>query len=272
MKPVLTIAGSDCSGGAGIQADLKTMTVHGVYGMSAITALTAQNTGGVSGIQTISPSFLEEQLERIFEDIPPIAVKIGMIGNSELTTVIANIIKKYKPPFVVVDPVMVATSGANLSTNPAVETLINELLPLATLITPNLYELGQLITSIDSSFNTSSITTSESMLEIAKALVHYTNANVLAKGGHLTDSASDLLYCTDGTYHWFHGKRFANPNTHGTGCTLSSAIASHLALGYSLKESVQRSKDYVAGAIAANMKLGHGHGPLNHCYSIQTRI
>lgn len=266
MKPVLTIAGSDCSGGAGIQADLKTMTVHGVYGMSAITALTAQNTRGVTGIQTVSPAFLEEQLDRIFEDIPPVAVKVGMIGTPELTTVIARIIRKYKPPFVVVDPVMIATSGAHLSTNPSTKALITELFPLATLITPNLYELGALISLMDPSFNPSSITTSETMLEAAQILSHSAKTHVLAKGGHLTQSASDLLYCTDDSYHWFHAERFTNPNTHGTGCTLSSAIAAHLALGYCLKESVKRSKDYVAGAIAANLKLGLGHGPLNHCY------
>ncbi|MEG0152769.1 MAG: bifunctional hydroxymethylpyrimidine kinase/phosphomethylpyrimidine kinase [Cellulosilyticaceae bacterium] len=260
MKAVLTIAGSDCSGGAGIQADLKTMTIHQVYGMSAITALTAQNTLGVSAIQMVSPEFLLEQLERIFEDIPPDAVKIGMIGSAELTQVIVHTLKKYKPPFVVVDPVMVATSGANLSTLNANKTLLLDLLPLATLITPNLYELEQLTQA-------SPILTKSQMVEAAKILSHTTGTAILAKGGHLTEEASDLLYLKDDTLHWFEGKRYLTTNTHGTGCTLSSAIACYLALGHTLSESVKRSKDYVAGAIADGMNLGKGNGPLNHCYT-----
>lgn len=261
MKTVLTIAGSDCSGGAGIQADLKTMTAHKVYGMSAITALTAQNTQGVSGIISVSPEFLTEQLERIFEDIPPVAVKIGMIGDACLTYAIVDILKKYKPAYIVVDPVMVATSGATLSSNETRDAMLHHLLPLATLITPNLYELANLT-------ETTTIRDKETMLEIARTLAHQTGTHVLAKGGHLTETASDLLYLADDTFTWFDGKRYQSTNTHGTGCTLSSAIASNLALGYSLSDSVKLGKEYVAGAIADGLSLGHGNGPLNHCYRL----
>lgn len=262
MKTVLTIAGSDCSGGAGIQADLKTMTAHSVYGMSAITALTAQNTQGVTGILEVSPDFLAQQLERIFEDIFPDAVKIGMVANAELIHVIAYYLEKYKPHHIIVDPVMIATSGASLSHTASKTALMTNLLPLATLITPNLHELEQLC-------SIPSISTKEDMLKYAEILSRKTHTAVLAKGGHLKDQATDLLYLPNGTAYWYESEKLANPNTHGTGCTLSSAIACNLALGYNLHQSVQLAKDYVTGAIADNLNLGHGNGPLNHCYRLK---
>ena len=262
MKAILTIAGSDCSGGAGIQADLKTITMHCLYGMSAITALTAQNTQGITSILEGPPDFLSKQLECIFQDILPHAVKIGMVANSTLIEVIAYYLDKYRPAHIVIDPVMSATTGSSLNSTSSKEALITQLFPLASLITPNLHELQQL------SFN-NPIHTKSQMLECAKELSLHTGKPILAKGGHLEESASDLLYLPNGTSYWFETEKINNPNTHGTGCTLSSAIACNLALGHTLPISIQYAKDYVTGAISDGLNLGYGNGPLNHCYKIQ---
>ena len=260
MKTALTIAGSDCSGGAGIQADLKTMTMNGVYAMSAITALTAQNTTGVRAIQESTPDFLKQQLDAIFEDIYPDAVKIGMVASSELIRVIADRLRHYEANNIVVDPVMVATSGSALMKDDAVQTLIEELLSISTLVTPNIPE-AQVLSGL-------SIETKEDMIIAAKHIGDNYHCAVLLKGGHSINDANDLLYA-NGELHWFEGKRIDNPNTHGTGCTLSSAIASNLAKGYTLSESVQRAKDYISGALAAMLDLGEGSGPMNHAFDLQ---
>ena len=261
MKTALTIAGSDCSGGAGIQADLKTMTMNGVYAMSAITALTAQNTTGVRAIQESTPDFLKQQLDAIFEDIYPDAVKIGMVASSQLIRVIADRLRYYNAKNVVVDPVMVATSGSALMKNDAVQTLIEELLPVSILVTPNIPE-AQVLSGL-------TIETKEDMVTAAKQIGDSYQCAVLLKGGHSINDANDLLYA-NGEMIWFKGKRIDNPNTHGTGCTLSSAIASNLAKGYTLAESVQRAKDYISGALAAMLDLGKGSGPMNHLFDLNS--
>ena len=260
MKTALTIAGSDCSGGAGIQADLKTMTMNGVYAMSAITALTAQNTTGVRAIQESTPDFLKQQIDAVFEDIYPDAVKIGMVASSELIRVIADRLRYYNAKNVVVDTVMVATSGSALMKNDAVKTLVEELLPVSTLVTPNIPE-AQVLSGL-------TIETKEDMIAAAKQIGNGYNCAVLLKGGHSINDANDLLY-TNSEFVWFNGKRIDNPNTHGTGCTLSSAIASNLAKGYTLAESVQRAKDYISGALAAMLDLGKGSGPMNHAFDLR---
>ena len=260
MKTALTIAGSDSSGGAGIQADIKTMTLNGVYAMSAITALTAQNTTGVRGIQESTPEFLKQQIDAVFEDIYPDAVKIGMVASSELICVIADALNYHNAKNIVVDPVMVATSGSSLMKTDAVQTLIEKLLPLATLVTPNIPE-AQVLSGRE-------ILTKEDMHTAAKKIGDSYGCAVLLKGGHSISDANDLLYA-NGEFIWFEGKRIDNPNTHGTGCTLSSAIASNLAKGYTLTESVQRSKDYISGALAAMLDLGSGSGPMNHAFDLQ---
>ena len=257
MKTCLTIAGSDCSGGAGIQADLKTMIMHGVYGMSAITALTAQNTTGVRAIQESTPEFLGQQLDAIFEDIYPDAVKIGMVASSELIHVIAEKLRYYDAKNVVVDPVMVASSGSDLIKHEAVRTLVQELLPISTVVTPNIPE-AQILSGL-------TIKTKEDMVTAAKKIGDDYHCAVLLKGGHRINDANDLLY-TNGEFIWFEGKRIDNPNNHGTGCTLSSAIASNLAKGFTLDESVQRAKDYLSGALSAMLDLGDGSGPMNHAF------
>lgn len=260
MKTALTIAGSDCSGGAGIQADLKTMTMNGVYAMSAITALTAQNTMGVRAIQESTPEFLKQQLDSIFEDIYPDAIKIGMVSSSELIRVIADRLKCYNAKNIVVDPVMVATSGSSLMENTAVKTLVEELLPISSLVTPNIPE-AMVLTGL-------TIETKEDMVVAAKKIGDDCHCAVLLKGGHSINDANDLLY-VDGEFTWFSGKRIDNPNTHGTGCTLSSAIASNLAKGFTLAESVQRAKDYISGALEAMLDLGKGSGPMNHAFDLK---
>jgi len=259
MKTALTIAGSDCSGGAGIQADLKTMTMNGVYAMSAITALTAQNTTGVRAIQESTPDFLKQQLDTVFEDIFPDAVKIGMVASSELICVIADRLSYYKAKNVVVDPVMVATSGSSLMKTDAVQTLVEKLLPIATLVTPNIPE-AQVLSG-------KTIKGKEDMLSVAKFIGDTYGCAVLLKGGHSINDANDLLY-ENGTYLWFEGKRINNPNTHGTGCTLSSAIAANLAKGFTLAESVKRAKDYISGALTAMLDLGKGSGPMMHNFDL----
>ena len=260
MKTALTIAGSDCSGGAGIQADIKTMTMNGVYAMSAITALTAQNTTGVRGIQEATPVFLKEQLDAIFEDIVPDAVKIGMVSSKELICVIANRLRYYNATNIVVDPVMVATAGSRLIKTDAVQTLASQLLPLSTVVTPNIPE-AEILSGL-------TIRSKEDMERAAKYIGDTYGCAVLLKGGHSINDANDLLYA-GGSLRWFAGKRINNPNTHGTGCTLSSAIASNLAKGYSLADSVQRSKDYLSGALAAMLDLGKGSGPMMHNFDLQ---
>ena len=260
MKTALTIAGSDSSGGAGIQADIKTMTANGVYAMSAITALTAQNTTGVYGILEVTPEFLANQLDCIFADIRPDAVKTGMVSSSALIEVIAQKLTQYKAKNLVIDPVMVATSGAKLISDEAIETLKGKLLGLATLITPNIPE-AQVLSGMD-------IRTAEDMERAAKAIYEVYGCAVLCKGGHQLNDANDLLYSKEGA-RWYHGRRIANPNTHGTGCTLSSAIASNLAKGYSLDEAVERAKAYISGALAAMLDLGKGSGPMNHMFDLK---
>lgn len=260
MKTALSIAGSDSSGGAGIQADIKTMTMNGVYAMSAITALTAQNTTGVRAIQESAPEFLTQQIDAVFEDIFPDAVKIGMVSSSELIRVIANRLRYYKAKNIVVDPVMVATSGSSLMKTDAVQTLIDELLPIAALITPNIPEAQVLLET--------EIKTKEDMLAAAKQISDAYGCAVLLKGGHSINDANDLL-CADGEYHWFEGRRIDNPNTHGTGCTLSSAIAANLAKGFTLSESVQRAKQYISCALSAMLDLGKGSGPMLHSFNLQ---
>ena len=262
MKTALSIAGSDCSGGAGIQADLKTMTMNGVYAMSVITALTAQNTTGVRSIQESTPDFLKDQLDAIFEDIFPDAVKIGMVASSELIRVIADRLKFYQAKNVVVDPVMVATSGSALMEDNAVLTLIEELLPLSTLVTPNIPE-AEVLSGM-------TIENKDDMITAAKHIGDNYNCAVLLKGGHSINDANDLLYA-DGQLTWFAGRRIDNPNTHGTGCTLSSAIAANLAKGFSLIESVQQAKTYISGALSAMLDLGQGSGPMDHAFSLQHR-
>ena len=261
LKTALTIAGSDCSGGAGIQADLKTMSMNGVYGMSAVTALTAQNTTGVRAIQESTPDFLKQQLDAVFEDIYPDAVKIGMVSSGELIRVIAERLRYYQAKNVVVDPVMVATSGSALMKSDAVKTLITELLPIAALVTPNIPE-AQVLSGL-------TIETKEDMVTAAKQIGDSCHCAVLLKGGHSVNDANDLLYI-NGEAIWFMGKRIDNPNTHGTGCTLSSAIASNLAKGFTLAESVGKAKDYISGALAAMLDLGKGSGPMNHLFDLHS--
>jgi hydroxymethylpyrimidine/phosphomethylpyrimidine kinase len=259
MRTALSIAGSDSSGGAGIQADIKTMTANGVYAMTAITALTAQNTTGVTGIMEVTPEFLDQQLDSIFTDIRPDAVKIGMVSSSALIQVIAEKLKEYKAENIVVDPVMVATSGSKLISDDAIETLKTCLMPLSSILTPNIPEAEVLAEM--------KVETEEEMILAAKKISETFHCAVLCKGGHQLNDANDLLY-RDGEYKWFHGKRIQNPNTHGTGCTLSSAIASNLAKGYSMDESVKRAKDYISEALEAMLDLGKGSGPMKHCFNI----
>ena len=259
MRTALSIAGSDSSGVAGIQADIKTMTANGVYAMTAITALTAQNTTGVTGIMEVTPEFLAQQLDSIFTDIRPDAVKIGMVSSSALIHVIAEKLKEYKAENVVVDPVMVATSGSKLISDDAIETLKTCLMPLSSILTPNIPEAEVLAEM--------KVETEGEMILAAKKISETFHCAVLCKGGHQLNDANDLLY-RDGEYKWFHGKRIQNPNTHGTGCTLSSAIASNLAKGYSMDESVKRAKDYISEALEAMLDLGKGSGPMKHCFNI----
>ena len=260
MKTALTIAGSDSSGGAGIQADIKTMICNGVYAMSAVTALTAQNTVGVTGIMEVPPEFLGEQLDNIFTDIYPDAVKIGMLSGSALIRKTAEKLKEYGAKNIVADPVMVATSGAKLISDEAVDVLKEYLLPAADILTPNIPE-AEVLSGME-------VRTPEDMVLAAEKISESYRCAVLLKGGHHLNDANDLLY-RDGSYRWFMGKRIGNPNTHGTGWTLSSAIASNLAKGYSLDKAVERAKEYISGALAAMLDLGKGSGPLNHGYRIR---
>ncbi len=257
---VLTIAGSDCSGGAGVQADLKTMAAHKVYGMSAITALTAQNTTGVFGVLEASPEFVAQQIDCVFDDIRPDAVKIGMVSSAAIISTIAARLKAFGARNVVVDPVMVATSGSRLLDEDATGALRGELLPLGTVITPNIPEAEALCGF--------AIADHGDMERAARRLAAGLGGAVLIKGGHLTDCADDLLL-SEGRLVWLNSPRLDNPNTHGTGCTLSSAIACHLAMGRSVEESVRRAKAYVTGALRAGLDLGRGSGPLDHAWAVR---
>lgn len=260
MKTALTIAGSDCSGGAGIQADLKTMTMNGVFGMSAVTALTAQNTTGVTGISEVTPEFLGQQIDMIFQDIRPDAVKIGMVSSAGLIRVIADRLTDYGAVNIVVDPVMAATSGSRLIEDDAIATLKEKLFPLAAVVTPNIPE-AELLAGM-------SIETEGDMVVAARLISDIYDCPVLVKGGHSVNDANDLLYA-GGKAKWFYGRRINNPNTHGTGCTLSSAIASNLAKGFDLETSVCRAKEYISGALQAMLDLGRGRGPMNHAFDLK---
>ena len=259
MKTALTIAGSDSSGGAGIQADIKTMTMNGVYAMSAITALTAQNTMGVFAIQESSPDFLRAQIDAIFSDIFPDAVKIGMVSSSELIHVIAESLKHWGAKNIVVDPVMVSTSGAKLISDDAITTLADELLPLAVVATPNIPE-AEILSGMK-------ILDEAGMTQAAEKISSRFGCAVLLKGGHMINDANDYLFM-EGAGSWFTGKRIDTHNTHGTGCTLSSAIAANLAKGYGLRESVSLAKEYISGALGAMLNLGKGCGPMNHAFNL----
>lgn len=259
MNTALTIAGSDSSGGAGIQADIKTMMANGVYAMSAITALTAQNTMGVKSILEVTEEFLGDQLDCIFTDIRPDAVKIGMVSSAGLIRVIAEKLRQYRAEHIVVDPVMVSTSGSRLIAPEAEAVLKEELIPMADILTPNIPEAEVLAAR--------KIESTADMEQAARIIGGACGCAVLLKGGHQLNDANDLLY-HQGSFRWFPGKRINNPNTHGTGCTLSSAIASNLAKGFSMEESVWRAKSYISGALGAMLDLGHGSGPMNHGFAI----
>ncbi len=257
MKTVLTIAGSDCSGGAGIQADIKTITVHKTYAMSIITAQTAQNTIGVYDILETPSEFIAKELDCIFEDIFPDAVKIGMVHSSEIIRVIAEKLKQYNAKNIVIDPVMISTSGRKFMDDNALQTYIKELLPIADIITPNIPEAvvlsGITIQNVDD------------MKTSAEKISEMLDGCVLIKGGHLIDTANDFLYTPAGCT-LFTANRIENPNTHGTGCTLSSAIACNLANGDDMEESVRKAKDFISHILKSNLNLGKGNGPLDHCY------
>ena len=261
MRTALSIAGSDSSGGAGIQADIKTMSAHGVFAMTAVTALTAQNTTGVTDILDSTPAFLSAQLDAVFTDIFPDAVKIGMVSSAELISVIAQKLRQYGARHIVVDPVMVATSGSRLLREDAVEALKTELLPLAEVATPNIPE-AEILADMP-------IRTPADMEAAARKISEQYGCAVLCKGGHDLNDANDLLW-KDGAGYWFNGRRINNPNTHGTGCTLSSAIAADLAKGMALEDAVRRAKEYISGALAAMLDLGHGRGPMNHLFDLKS--
>lgn len=259
MFKVLTIAGSDSCGGAGIQADIKTITACGMYAMSAVTALTAQNTAGVYGILQTPADFISQQLECIFTDIYPDAVKIGMLGNAAAAEAAADTLSRFGARNVVIDPVMVSTSGDRLMNEDTVHVMLEKLFPLGTLITPNILEAAALC-----GFD---IKKREDMLRAARELSQKLPCAILIKGGHLEACADDLLY-EKGNAVWFRAERIQNPNTHGTGCTLSSAVACGLAAGKSLTESVREAKRYLTGALESMLDLGAGCGPVNHMYRI----
>lgn len=256
-KTVLTIAGSDPSGGAGIQADLKTMTALGTYGMSVITALTAQNTTGVSGILDVDPDFVARQIDSVFSDIVPDAVKIGMVSKKETISVIGKGLKQWKAQKIVLDPVMVSTSGSRLLEEDAMGVLAATLLPLAAVMTPNIPE-AEILADMR-------IGDEAEMEQAARKISERYGGAVLVKGGHQVSSANDVL-CKEGRLTWFRGKRILTSNTHGTGCTLSSGIACGLAMGKSVEESVKAAKAYLSGALASGLDLGKGSGPLDHCF------
>ena len=273
---VLTIAGSDCSGGAGIQADLKTMSAFDVYGMSVITAVTAQNTCGVTGVQNVTGEMIRLQLEAVMSDIMPDAVKIGMLATADAVEAVADILEKYHVEHVILDPVMVSTSGRSLLEAEGKEQMLRRLFPLAQLVTPNIPEAEEILKAVDGSVENKQtvssvqITDQTMMEKAAQAIRQKYGCNVLLKGGHMIQAADDLLYQTQAV--WFPAQRIDGTNTHGTGCTLSSAIASALARGYSLKEAVGIAKVYVRSAMSTGLDLGHGNGPLDHNWSISSAV
>jgi hydroxymethylpyrimidine/phosphomethylpyrimidine kinase len=263
MRKVLSIAGSDCSGGAGIQADLKTMTAHKTYGMTAITALTVQNTVGVFDVLDVSPEFVKAQIDAVFTDIYPDAIKIGMVSNHQIIASISERLLFYKAKQIVVDPVMVATSGSKLLSTDAIHALKTTLLPIATVLTPNIPE-AEVLCGFP-------IVSQEDMLRAARTMSDLFHTAILLKGGHLQETADDILL-VDGHVHWLPGIRIHNPNTHGTGCTLSTALACNLANGMSLVEAAQSAKQYVAKALASGLNLGRGSGPIDHCVNIEVAL
>lgn len=259
MRKVLTIAGSDSSGGAGIQADIKTIMAHGMYAMSAVTALTAQNTTGVYGILEASAEFVGLQLDCVFQDIHPDAVKIGMVSNEGIIRTLSEKLTEYNAGNIVVDPVMISTSGSRLLSAGAVSTLVDRLFPLADILTPNIPEAEALCGF--------AIRDAEAMLAAAERISGMVKGAVLVKGGHMEGCADDLLY-ERGHVHWFRSTKINTPNTHGTGCTLSSAIACSLAAGRNARAAVENAKQFVTGALMAGLDIGRGNGPLDHCYRI----
>ncbi|MBQ9002471.1 MAG: bifunctional hydroxymethylpyrimidine kinase/phosphomethylpyrimidine kinase [Eggerthellaceae bacterium] len=258
MKSVLTIAGSDSSGGAGVQADIKTIAAHHLFAQSAITALTAQNTMGVYGVFDVPPEFVAQQIDVVFGDIRPDAVKIGMVSSAVIVEAISSALVRNEARNIVVDPVMVATSGSNLASSEAVVALRKRLMPLATVVTPNIPEAAALYGT--------DVTTSAEQEEAACAIAREIGAAVLVKGGHGVHDANDVLALPDGAVVWFNAERIDNPNTHGTGCTLSSAIACGFAQGLSVEGAVRQAKAYLSGALAAQLDLGRGSGPLDHMW------
>ncbi len=260
LKTALTIAGSDSSGGAGIQADLKTFSAFGVFGMSVITAVTAQNTRGVFAIQNIDEKIVQAQIDAVFSDIRPDSVKIGMTSSVPLIDAISERLAFYKNTNLVLDPVMVSTSGSRLLDEDAIFVLQEKLFPLAKIITPNIPEA-----EVICGFNIKNPCDMEKAAEII-----YTRfgCTVLLKGGHSVNDSNDFLFNENGGL-WFYGKRIENPNTHGTGCTLSSGISANLALGKSIEDSIKNAKDFVSGALSSMLDLGSGRGPLNHLWRMQ---
>ena len=263
MKTALTIAGSDSCGGAGIQADIKTMMANGVYAMSVITAITAQNTTGVTAVHDVPEDNLIKQINAVFEDIFPDAVKIGMVSSEKIVNIIAERLKAYNAKNIVLDTVMVATSGARLATDSAVSALKEKLIPIATIITPNIPEAEIL--------SEEKILSEEDMIRSAEKISKSYGVAVLLKGGHSINDANDILFA-DGKYRIFKGKRIDNPNTHGTGCTLSSAVAANLAKGYGIEKSVELAKEYISDALSFMLDLGKGSGPMNHGFDINSRF
>lgn len=256
---ILSIAGSDCSGGAGIQADIKTISALGGYAASAITAVTVQNTLGVSAVQTMPPEIVCGQIEAVMEDLQPIAIKIGMVNDIRIVRIIAECLLKYSPEYVVYDPVMVSTSGRKLMTDEAIEEIKKRLLPLVSLVTPNLDEASVLTGK--------NIHNIQEMQEAAKELTDEYQTSILIKGGHLEgDMMCDLLHTSEYIYHIYKEKKIETTNLHGTGCTLSSAIATYLAAGHPMREAIQHAKTYITQAILAgkDLHVGHGNGPLWH--------
>jgi hydroxymethylpyrimidine/phosphomethylpyrimidine kinase len=259
VKKVLTIAGSDCSGGAGIQADLKTFSAHGVYGMSVIVSVVAENTCRVIDIQDIEPDIICKQIDAVFEDIRPDAVKIGMLSGRECMEAVAEKLKQYRPPNTVIDPVMLAKGGHALMKESALDYFKSEIIPLAGMLTPNIPE-AEAITGMR-------ITKEEQMMSAAREIYNMGAKSVLVKGGHLEGDAEDILF--DGKeFFKYSTKRIQTKNTHGTGCTFSSAIASNLALGMSFSKAVASAKNYVTMAIEHSLEIGKGHGPTNHFYDL----
>lgn len=259
MKTILTIAGSDCSGGAGIQADLKTFSAHGVFGMSVIASVVAENTARVIDIMDVTPDMVEKQMDAVFEDIFPDAVKIGMLGSREIMQAVAGKLGEWQPRNVVIDPVMYAKNGCPLMAPDTIDTLIATIVPLADVITPNIPEAEKMAGM--------EISTQGDMEEAAGKIYAMGCRAVLVKGGHSQGDATDILY--DGqTYHYYTTKRIDTKNTHGTGCTFSAAIASELALGYPVQQAVSRAKAYVTMAITHSLALGKGNGPTNHFYAL----